>query len=50
VILCDNIVKYVKQQFNVEMEYYSLTNVIWTSKPMQSFMALTLHFFQGILK
>ena len=43
-ILRENIMKCVQQQLIDEIEYYSLTNDIWTSRTMQSFMAFTLHY------
>ena len=34
----------VKKNLRIEMDYFSLTTDIWSSRVMQSFMALTLHY------
>ena len=42
--LSEYVMKLVKKNLVNEMNYYSLTTDIWSSRVMQSFMALTLHY------
>lgn len=42
--LADYLMKTVKNNLKSEMDYFSVTTDIWSSRLMQSFMALTLHY------
>jgi len=42
--LAECVMNGVKEMINMEMTYYSLTFDIWSSRVMQSFMAVTLHY------
>jgi len=42
--LVECVMNEVKETINMEMTYYSLTFDIWSSRVMQSFMAVTLHY------
>lgn len=42
--LADCVMKKVKESISNDMDFYSITTDIWSSRVMQSFMAVTLHY------
>lgn len=42
--LAECVMKKLKEAINTEVDFYSITTDIWSSRMMQSFMAVTLHY------